>query len=747
MADRVGQQFGDYRLTRFLGRGSFGDVYLGEHVHDNTLAAIKVLQARLTPEDLKEFINEVSTTFRLQHPNIVRLLDFGIGADDTPFLAMDYAPNGTLRQRNPKGTRLPLDTIVTYIKHIAVALQYAHDKRRVHRDVKPDNILLGPNNEVLLSDFGIASVAHGTQSLNTQKEAGSVPYMAPEQLQGKPRPASDQYALGIIVYEWLCGERPFNGAYWEIVSQHLSTLPPPFKKDLKIPPEVEQVVMTALAKDPHHRFASIQAFANALVQTCQPKPPIGTTLLTYRGHIGGANSVAWSPDGRFIASGSSDGTVQIWDVTTGATILIYEGHSSSVEAVAWSPDSRHIASAGEDGAVHVWDAATGNLLLIYQGHSSRVNAVVWSHRGTRIASASDDETVQIWAPFNGRILFTCHNTENTKDPDGYETDDPVRDVTWSPDDSDIAYASNYRGVQVYNTTTGIITRISSDSVDRISWSPDSKSIACNGHYYESDEDGSSYPAYPIIEVLDAVTRHTHITYEGHIYDEFFNSVMAVAWSPDGRHIISAETGQLKKDGFIVTVWVIQVRDTAGVLLLTYRGHSHTIKTVTWSHDGKCIASGSYKEVKVWDVVTGNTLLTHPSQSGFVKAVAWSPDGKCIASAETEWLLEEELCDSVSEWHNFEEGIGTVQIWDAITGATLLTYYGHSASVNSVVWSPDGKCIASGSDDGTVQVWDATTGNHLFTYSDHTSGVNAVVWSPDGSRIASAGYGVRIWQAM
>src|SRR2546426_9823296 len=82
MADRVGQQFGDYRLTRFLGRGSFGDVYLGEHVHDDTLSAIKVLQARLTPEDLKEFINEVGTTFRPQHPNIVRLLDFGIGADD-----------------------------------------------------------------------------------------------------------------------------------------------------------------------------------------------------------------------------------------------------------------------------------------------------------------------------------------------------------------------------------------------------------------------------------------------------------------------------------------------------------------------------------------------------------------------------------------------------------------------------------------------------------------------------------------
>src|SRR6266699_4405085 len=354
----------------------------------------------------QEFINEVSTTFRLQHPNIVRLLDFGIGADDTPFLAMDYAPNGTLRQRNPKGTRLPLDTIVTYIRQIATALQYAHDKRRVHRDVKPDNILLGANNEVLLSDFGIASVAHGTQSLNTQKEAGSVPYMAPEQLQGKPRPASDQYALGIIVYEWLCGERPFNGAYWEIVSQHLSTPPPSFKKDLKISPEVEQVVMMALAKDPHQRFASVQAFANALEQACQPKPPIGTTLLTYRGHIGGANSVAWSPDGRYIASGSGDGTVQVWDATTGATILTYGDHSWCVCTVAWSPDGRHIASSSNDGTVQVWDASTGAILLTYDGHADPVNAVAWSPDGKCIASSSNDGTVQVWSTATGGNLLT-----------------------------------------------------------------------------------------------------------------------------------------------------------------------------------------------------------------------------------------------------------------------------------------------------------------------------------------------------
>jgi serine/threonine protein kinase len=177
MTNRVGQRFGQYRLIRFLGRGSFGEVYLSEHIHKGTLAAVKVLQARLTPEDLKEFINETSTMFRLHHPNIVQLLDFGIGPDDTAFLTMVYAPGGTLRQRHPRGTQLPPELVVGYASQIAAALQHAHDERLIHRDVKPENILLGPNDEVWLSDFGIASVAHSSRSLNTEQPGGTVPYI------------------------------------------------------------------------------------------------------------------------------------------------------------------------------------------------------------------------------------------------------------------------------------------------------------------------------------------------------------------------------------------------------------------------------------------------------------------------------------------------------------------------------------------------------------------------------------------
>jgi serine/threonine protein kinase len=291
MTDRIGQRFGEYRLTCFLGRGSFGDVYLGEHLQDHTLAAVKVLQARLTNEDLKEFINEASTTFRLKHPHIVQLLDFGVGADDALFLVMAYAPNGTLRQCYPKGARLPLDTVVSYVNQIAEALQYAHDRKLIHRDVKPENILLGLNNELLLSDFGIAIVTHSSRSPGTQDNAGTIVYMAPEQIRGRPRPASDQYALGIIAYEWLCGARPFNGTATEIAMQHLLEPPPSLcEKVPTIPSGVEQVIMTALAKDPQQRFASVQAFARALAITAQP--PSQTVTLDTDAVIGEAAGIA-----------------------------------------------------------------------------------------------------------------------------------------------------------------------------------------------------------------------------------------------------------------------------------------------------------------------------------------------------------------------------------------------------------------------------------------------------------------------
>src|SRR6266700_2449256 len=209
MADHVGQQLGNYRLMQLLGQGSWASVYLGEHLHLHTQAAIKVLHEALAPGDEEGFLGEARTLARLRHPHIVRVLDFGV-QEGTPFLVMEYAPGGTLRQLHPKGMRLPLQTVLSYVKQVASALQYAHEQRLIHRDLKPENLLLGPGQEVWLSDFGLALVAQSQRSQPLQQTAGSLAYMAPEQLEGHPTPASNQYALGVLVYEWLCGSRPFE---------------------------------------------------------------------------------------------------------------------------------------------------------------------------------------------------------------------------------------------------------------------------------------------------------------------------------------------------------------------------------------------------------------------------------------------------------------------------------------------------------------------------------------------------------
>jgi predicted ATPase/DNA-binding CsgD family transcriptional regulator/tRNA A-37 threonylcarbamoyl transferase component Bud32 len=266
MADRVGQQLGNYRLVALLGQGSYAQVYLGQHVRFKQQAALKVLHAHLSSVEAEHFQREAETIARLSHPGIIRVLDFDI-QEGVPFLVMDYVPNGSLRQRYPKGSLVPLPVIVSVVKQVAEALQYAHEQKVIHRDVKPENMLLGRREEVLLSDFGIATVAHSTSSLSTSAEgtSGTLAYMAPEQIEGHPRSASDQYALAVVVYEWLCGERPFEGSVSELIAQHLSMPPPALRERvLAILAEVEWVVLRSLAKDPKQRFASMQDFALAL---------------------------------------------------------------------------------------------------------------------------------------------------------------------------------------------------------------------------------------------------------------------------------------------------------------------------------------------------------------------------------------------------------------------------------------------------------------------------------------------------
>jgi len=710
VTDRRGQKLGNYRLVRLLGQGGFAEVYLGEHIYLETPAAIKVLHAQLADDDVGQFRTEARTIARLVHPHIVRVLEFGV-EDATPFLVIDYAPNGSLRTRYTRGSVLPLSTIVSYVEQLADALQYAHDQKVVHRDVKPENMLIGRRNEILLGDFGIALTAQSSRYQSTQGMqdlAGTIAYMAPEQIQSQASIYSDQYALAIVVYEWLCGTRPFQGTFAEVAVKHTLVSPPPLREKIPdLPPAIEVVIMKALAKDPSQRFPSVRAFATALAQVCEgvsftpqvsspPPAALNEPSLSAETILSESQIIALAPSLRNEAlpapvetpalkreeqiatfpqgapekmqassplvtlesapptseeipqpalpsrrklsrrtlmlgiagaaivgiSGSVALLTHLQAVQNfisppptpglGVSSYTYRGHSSMVWSVAWSPDGKMIASTSGDKTVQVWDAANGNLLYTYVGHTDSVYSVAWSPDSKRIASASYDKTVQVWDAIDG--YFPTTYAEHT----GW---------VWS-----------------------------------VAWSPDGKYIASGG----GDK---------TVQVWDAITTDNLYVYSNHTGD-----IHDLAWSPDNRHIASASADQ-----------TVQIWDAlSGSLLYTYRPYN-TMPSTPW-------------------------------------AVAWSPDGKRIASA----------CDD-----------RTVQVCDAANGDHRYTDYGHSDFVYAVAWSSDGRHIASGSADKTVRIWDAATGDNTFIYFGHSDAVRSVSWSPNNKDIASASWDktVQIWQAV
>jgi len=272
MNDQIGRKLGNYQLIRKLGQGGFGEVHLAEHVHLKIHVAIKFLQhVQLSSNEEKKFLEEAQTIAKLEHPNIIRVIDYVIeGSTSIPYLVMDYAPNGTVRQRYPRGKILEPLHLLSYVNQIAEALQYAHDRNVIHRDVKPENMLLDKKNQIRLSDFGIAIVYETTSSPKTADKLGTPVYMAPEQFQGKPMYASDQYSLGVVVYEWLCGTVPFHGSIGELMHQHEHVLPPSMREKVQfLSPAIEEVVQKALAKNPKERYASVKDFAQAFQKACQ----------------------------------------------------------------------------------------------------------------------------------------------------------------------------------------------------------------------------------------------------------------------------------------------------------------------------------------------------------------------------------------------------------------------------------------------------------------------------------------------
>jgi WD40 repeat protein/serine/threonine protein kinase/tetratricopeptide (TPR) repeat protein len=455
--------------------------------------------------------------------------------------------------------------------------------------------------------------------------------------------------------------------------------------------------------------------------------------MTLRGHTDVVFEAAVSPDGKYIASGSSDETIKVWDSTTGAELMTLRGHKGEVGPVSFSPDGKRIVSGGADNTIKVWDVATGNEIMTLRGHGRWINVVVFSPDGKRIVSGSEDNTIKIWDAADGQKLMTLRGHSSW-----------VCSVAFSPDSRRIVSCSKDNTVRVWDAATGnelMTLRGHKGSILSVAFSPDSKRIVSGGG-------GGT------IKLWDAANGEEIMTLRGHSL-----WLESVAFSPDGKRIVSGGADNTIK------VWDV----ATGNELMTLRGHGNWVYSVAFTPDGKRIVSGSVDgTIKVWDAVIKGEVVTLSGHQEEVCSVAFSPDGKRLVSASTDGTIQVWDTTTGSSQMTLHDDFwisdaslspdgkrivagrydGTLKVWDSATGAELMIVRGHDNWVTSIASSPDGTRIISGSADNTIKVWDSASGDELMTLRGHKECVTSVAFGPDGMRIVSGSDDktIRIWDA-
>jgi WD40 repeat protein/Flp pilus assembly protein TadD len=726
---------GRFQVRCRLGEGAFGTVHHAHDPHLDREVALKVAKPGTinTPQRVERFLREARSAAQLRHPNIVPLFEAGQDSGHY-YIASAYIRGESLEATLERGP-LSYRESVAIVQKLAEALAYAHEQGIVHRDVKPANTMLDEKGQPLLMDFGLAVRHHESERL-TQDGAilGTPLYMPPEMAagqRGEALPASDQYSLGVVLYEMLCGRAPFDGKPEVVLYHHLQTEPvSPRRHRPDIPRDLETICLKTLAKRPQDRFFSCQELAADLRRFLDGEP------IKARRHSLAERLVRWCRREPKLAAASG---VAVLALAAVAGLMTVSARTQA-ELTREAREEKDKALAAHHLAETALTEARGNLyhhLIVQAARAWTDNRCGWA--AELLAQCPPDlrqweHSYIMHGLFADRVALLPHTTE-------------LACLTFSPDGKRLATAGRDRTVSVWDTSDGQKIQTLTDQpalITCLALSPDGQSLAVGGATVSLWDVSTARP------MRTFVTRATHL-----------------AFSPDGRQLAIATP--------LATIQIWEA--STGRRLSTLDGHDAAITCLAFSPERgstRLASAGQDHIVKVWDVTTGKAVHVFAEHREPVLAVAFSPSGHMLTAGDRHGIVRtwamRQISRARSPHPGREEGNphaeredypppatqpesityrpgelmgcysvaatdccalaidpeGTVQLVVALPDHTAqltftqalepdrpiatLDLRGHAERLTHLVFGPSGHLVATASENGVVRLWESRRGS-------------------------------------
>jgi WD40 repeat protein/serine/threonine protein kinase len=735
-------QFGRYQILRCLGKGGMGAVYLAQDSKLDRPVALKVpFRSDENPVVLERFYREARAAANIEHPNICPVYDVG-EIEGRPYLTMAYVEGKPLTAFIDPKKLLSVPKVVSLVRKVCLALAEAHSRGVIHRDLKPSNIMINRRGEPVIMDFGLARRVdkHDVRLTVSGALMGTPSYMAPEQVTGQIEAvgaASDIYALGVIFYELLTAQRPFEGSLGAVFAQILTQPPqPPSQHRHDLDPKVEAICLQAMAKEPAQRYASMTEFAKALSayqnaankrvpqedptipveavpvvqpvlvlpelvqQLGAPLPPLVEPVLVL------PESGTLPPPVEPVRKGSR------WPLLLALLVGLLGGGVWVYQALLRHPDAEGTVTnpdhpqtddqttkpslvAGQGSAL---DALNRTQIPAYELRmaedipelvailgdsrmkpSGIIDGVLFSPDGKHLATTAWDRTVKLWDPLSGQASAKIRLNG-----------DPIA-VGFSPDGKRLYTATTIQ-VFMVELATGKQTPIfpiHTTVEDKACFNADATRFACR----IGDE----------LTVFDTATglKIRSISVKG-------GPVAGLALNREGNRLASTNDKEVR-------VW----ETTNGLEVFRIGPRQSPVKCVCFSSDGKYLASGGNGELLVSEGRTGKDItslkVTHGVETATVSCVSFSSDGKNLAAG-TE--------------------TGNVIVWNTTTWGGVQTYSADKAACLSVCYSPDGRWLGCGGKEARVWVWDTHTEKPLFNHDDYPGDLRDFCFSAEGKDLVT-----------